>query len=101
VQYSECVFVVLDIEHAVRMRRITLPSVQYSDTLSHKRRDFRNKIKLPNAKCEISTKAGSYLKLAFRPLGGAVCLLINPAFCYAILGQLYALLRLVPDCGRS
>ena len=46
ITYSECVSIALVIQHAKRMRRITLPSVvcpalQYFSTLSHKRDDFR------------------------------------------------------------
>jgi len=45
VTYSESVFVALDIQHAVRMRRVTLssvawPALQFFPTLSHKRHDF-------------------------------------------------------------
>jgi len=43
---SECVFVALVMQHAMRMRRNILPSVacvalQYFRTLFHKRHDFR------------------------------------------------------------
>ena len=50
ITYSECVFVALVIQRAMRMHRIILPSVvclavQYFCTLSHERHDFRkNKI---------------------------------------------------------
>jgi len=49
------VFVALAIQHALRMRRIVLPSVtcpavQYFSTLFHTRHDFRKK-KLLNPKC--------------------------------------------------
>jgi len=50
ITYSESVFVASDIQHATRMRRVTLPSVawpalQFFPTLSHKRHDFRKKKK--------------------------------------------------------
>ena len=58
IAYSECVFVALGIEHAMRMRRIILSYVACLDvthfflfsTLSHKRQVFRHK-KLLNIKC--------------------------------------------------
>jgi hypothetical protein len=51
--YSECVFVVLIIQHATRMRGIMSSvaslSLQYFFSLSHKRRHFRKQ--LVNIKC--------------------------------------------------
>jgi hypothetical protein len=48
ITYSESVFVALDIQHAMRMRHVTLsslrwPALQFCPTLSHKRHDFREK----------------------------------------------------------
>jgi hypothetical protein len=48
ITYSECVFVALGVQHAMRMRHVILPSVAsaalpYFSTLSHKRHDFRGK----------------------------------------------------------
>ena len=48
-KYSDCVFVVLVIQHATRMRRIilspvTYPALQNFSTLSHKRHDFRKTV---------------------------------------------------------
>ena len=48
ITYSECVIVVLGIQHAKRMCHIILssvacPSVPYFSTLSHKRHNFRKK----------------------------------------------------------
>jgi len=51
ITYSESVFVALDIQHAMRIRRVTLSSVAWPtlqfffSTLSHKRHDFRKKKK--------------------------------------------------------
>ena len=47
--YSECEFVALVIQYAMRMRRIMLPYVvcpalQYFSTSSHKRHDFRKEV---------------------------------------------------------
>jgi len=55
IAYSECVFVALCIQYAVRMRRIILSSVaslavQYFCTLSHKDTIFKKRI-VENEKC--------------------------------------------------
>jgi hypothetical protein len=49
ITYSECVFVTLGIQHAMRMRRIILPpvarlAVPYFSTLTRKLEDFRKRI---------------------------------------------------------
>jgi hypothetical protein len=52
ITYSECSFVALRIQHAMRIRHIVIcscPVLQYSSTLSHKRHDYRIK-KLLNTK---------------------------------------------------
>ena len=49
ITYSECVFVALVIQHAMRIRHIILsvscPSVSYFSTLSDKQQDFKEKFK--------------------------------------------------------
>lgn len=49
ITYSECVFLVLGIQHAMRMHRVkllsvTCPILPYFSALSHKRDDFRENI---------------------------------------------------------
>ena len=51
IRYSECLSVVLVIQHAKRMLHVilspvTCPALQYFSTLSHKRHDFRKKKKV-------------------------------------------------------
>jgi len=57
------VFVALGIQHAIRVRRITLPSlacpaVQYFSTLSHERHDFRKKV-IEHKVCDLSFSTSS------------------------------------------
>jgi len=56
ITYSECVFVAVGIQYALRMRpvirvlsSVACLAVQYFSTLSHRRHDFRKK--LLNIKC--------------------------------------------------
>jgi hypothetical protein len=54
ITYSESTFVVLGIQHAIRMRNIViygLPALQYASTLSHKRHDFRGKKVIEHKMC--------------------------------------------------
>ena len=49
ITYSECVFVALDIRHAMRMQRVLLPSaacvaVPCLPTISHKLHDFQENV---------------------------------------------------------
>ena len=50
ITYSECVYVVLLIQHAMRMRytmsSMACPALQYYSTLSYKRHEFRGKSNL-------------------------------------------------------
>jgi len=60
ITHSECVFVTLCIQHAMRMRRIILSSVAcparpYFSTLPHKRLCFRKKKELWNLRCVFYT----------------------------------------------
>ena len=49
ITYCDCVFVAFGIQHAMRMRRVTMSSVAHAavqrfSTLFHKRQDFTNKL---------------------------------------------------------